>query len=77
MPKVFLDTNILIDFLCKRNDFDSAASILSMGKSGDVQLYASVLTMANIVYILRKVLKGKQMYRVLRDLSLYMCSSYN
>lgn len=53
--KIFLDTNILIDFLAGRDGKEAAAKILSLSQSKEYRLCASVLTFANIAYILRKL----------------------
>ena len=54
MKKIFIDTNIIIDLLIKRDGYIASAKILALAKDNDVTLYSSVLTMANIAYILRK-----------------------
>ena len=51
---VFLDTNILIDFLSKRNDYQDALHILRLSVLTDTKLFVSDLTIANCRYILRK-----------------------
>ena len=66
--KVFLDTNVLIDFLTGRPGKDEAAIILSGGEYGNFKLCASILTFANIAYILRKLPK-EEMINSLRELS--------
>ena len=53
-PKVFLDTNILMDLLLERPDFEEAAVILQAGEDGRIELCCSYLTMANLAFILRK-----------------------
>lgn len=53
MMKVFLDTNILLDFGLDRDKADFACSILQLGKEGLIELYASYLSYANMGYILR------------------------
>jgi len=52
MRKVFLDTNILIDYIQDRKGGDDAKQLLIRGRDGEVELYASILTFANIAYIL-------------------------
>ena len=52
MRKVFLDTNILIDYIQDRKGGDDAKQLLLRGRDGEVELYASFLTFANIAYIL-------------------------
>ena len=54
MKKVFLDTNILVDFVDNRDKREYAETIIELGKIGIVDLYASYLSFANIGYILRK-----------------------
>jgi len=52
MRRVFLDTNILIDYIQDREGGDDAKQLLLRGCDGEVELYASFLTFANIAYIL-------------------------
>ena len=52
--KVFLDTNILIDFIDNRDNREYAEMIIELGKTGAIQLYASYLSYANMGYVLRK-----------------------
>lgn len=53
--KVFLDTNVVIDFCAKREKFfSSAAKIIDLGISGDIDLAVSSLTFINVAYIMRK-----------------------
>ena len=53
MMKVFLDTNILLDFGLDREKADFAGEILQLGKEGQIELYASYLSYANIGFVLR------------------------
>ena len=52
MKRVFLDTNILIDYIQARAGGDDAKQLLMRGHDGEVSLYASFLTFANMAYIL-------------------------
>ena len=52
MKRVFLDTNILIDYIQARAGGDNAKQLLMRGRNGEVSLYASFLTFANMAYIL-------------------------
>jgi predicted nucleic acid-binding protein len=55
--KVFLDTNILIDFIARREEFyQAAANIINLGVKGNIALYATPLTYATCIFIARKVL---------------------
>lgn len=47
MKKVFLDTNILIDYVLGREHCDDAEQLLQHGCNGKVGLQASYLTFAN------------------------------
>ncbi len=53
MKRVFLDTNILLDYGLDRELADYAEDILALGKEGYIELYASYLSFANMGYILR------------------------
>ena len=52
MKRVFLDTNILIDYIQARAGGDDAKQLLMRGRDGEVSLYALFLTFANMAYIL-------------------------
>lgn len=65
MKTVFLDTNILIDYVLGRENGDDAEQLLQYGMNGRVILTASYLTFANMAYIL----KGKvDVYNLFSDL---------
>ena len=53
MKRLFLDTNILIDYIDNRAGADDAEQIFAYGFSGEAQLYASSLTFANMAYIIK------------------------
>lgn len=52
--KVFLDTNVLIDFMAERPGFPAAAALFELASNGELELTYSALTVANAFYILRK-----------------------
>ena len=52
--KVFLDTNVLIDYLLNREEANNATCILQLGHSGLLELLVSDLSIADIAYITRK-----------------------
>jgi predicted nucleic acid-binding protein len=71
MMKVFLDTNIVIDLLAKREPFyNHAAQIFSLADKMKIQLYVSALTFANTNYILLKERKPEEAKSILRRLKL-------
>lgn len=53
MKRIFLDTNILIDYLDNRAGADDVEQIFACGFSGEVLLFASSLTFANMAYIIK------------------------
>ena len=53
MKRIFLDTNILLDYGLDRELADYAGNILELGREGHIELYASYLSFANMGYILR------------------------
>lgn len=55
MKKVFLDTNILLDFGQQRERHEEAETIFCLGDAGEIELYASYLSYANMGYILREM----------------------
>lgn len=68
MKKIFLDTNILIDYIDNREGADDAEQIFACGFSGEALLYASSLTFANMAYIIRSR-SQEDKYDALRQMS--------
>ena len=55
MMKVFLDTNILIDFVCKRGEFyEEAKKIFALGYIGRIQISTLALSVVNAMYVGKK-----------------------
>ena len=55
MKKVFLDTNIIMDFFLDRFPFsESASKLIYFGEDKKVELYASPISFPNIYYMMRK-----------------------
>ena len=46
MKRIFLDTNILLDYGLDRELADYAGNILELGREGHIELYASYLSFA-------------------------------
>lgn len=73
MDELFLDTNIVLDLIEKRELFvDDAALLFQLGKNGECQLFVSDLTFVNIAYITRKVYPKEKLYTVLSKLCLFL-----
>lgn len=68
MKRVFLDTNILIDYIDNRQGADDAEQIFACGFSGELRLYASALTFANMAYII-KGRSQEEKYEALRQMA--------
>lgn len=54
MKRVFLDTNILLDFALGRELADGAETILALGLADAIEVCASYLSYANMGFILRQ-----------------------
>lgn len=69
--KVFLDTNILLDVLARRNPFfANAGKIWTMAEHGELEAFVSAFSFNNIYYIIRKAegrIKARKALRLLRD----------
>lgn len=50
--KVFLDTNVLIDYLATRRDYLAASTIITLSKEGHFHLLVSSLSFATASYIM-------------------------
>lgn len=68
MKSLFLDTNIAVDLLAKREPFYSAsAPIFAMGDRGMVQLFICSLSFTTIFYLLRKQVGKDKAMLILRS----------
>ena len=57
---VFLDTNVVVDFMAEREPFfDDAAVIFTMIDEGKIHASTSVLTIINCAYLMKKAFAGK------------------
>lgn len=68
--RIFLDTNVIIDFCAEREDyFHEAAVIFQLGKEGKIELCASATTFINSFYILRKDYSHEELYKRLSKIA--------
>lgn len=66
MDKIFVDTNIVLDLLTRREEFyREAQDLFTLSDKGKVDLYVSSLTIANTHYILTKQLKASEARKIL------------
>lgn len=69
MKKVFIDTDILIDFFCGRSPFfQSASTLLSLIQEQKVKGYISVLTFSNLNYLISKFHTRAKAIKCLKEL---------
>lgn len=68
--KVFLDTNVVIDFYDQRGQFYyPAAVIFDLAYKGKIEIYVSAITFVNAFFILRKSYTRKELYASLSGLA--------
>lgn len=69
--KVLIDTNIILDVLCKRQDFyEDSAKIFKLCEVKKISGVISALSIPNIMYILRKELDADKTREILDSLML-------
>jgi len=67
---VFLDTNVVIDFLADRHPFSiDAARIFDLAIDGGIKIYISAVSYNNIYYILRQLLSNNATIKLLEELA--------
>ena len=71
MKKLFIDTNIIIDLLSRREPFyDESAELFSLADRKIIELHISSLTIANTSYTLLRQTNSKKAKEILRKLRL-------
>ena len=71
MKKVFVDTNIVIDLLSRREPFfEEAATLFSLADKKQIELSVSSLTIANTSFVLLKQVDSGKAKSILRKLRL-------
>ncbi len=71
MKRFFIDTNIVIDLLSRREPFyDESANLFSLADKKIIELNISSLTVANTSYILLRQTDSKKAKEILRKLRL-------
>lgn len=73
MTKVFLDTDIIIDYLADRRPFsDDAEAIFKLAHEKKLSLHVSSLSINNIHYIIRKLIGPARALEAIRNLVEYV-----
>ena len=71
MKRLFIDTNIVIDLLSRREPFyNESANLFSLADKKVIELNISSLTVANTSYILLRQTDSKKAKEILRKLRL-------
>lgn len=69
MRHLFVDTNVLIDYLSGREPFaDDAATLFQLAFTGQVVLYAASISFSNCYYIISKQYRGLNARALLADM---------
>lgn len=69
--KVLIDTNVILDVLCGRQQFlEASKKIFDLCEIEKITGYVSALSVANIVYIMRKELDPEKIHEILKMLML-------
>ena len=68
--KVLIDTNVILDVLCNRKMFvEDSLKIFKLSETRQIDGYISALSIANIIYIMRKELSHINVKKILDMLS--------
>lgn len=74
MKKIFLDTNIILDFLGEREGFyEASAKIMTLADKKKIQVYTSPSSISNVFYVLAKYENSKTALEKIRKFKL-LCS---
>lgn len=72
MTRVFLDTNVILDYLGRREPwYDDAATLFDWGAKGIIQLYAASMSFGTLSYLSRKVFSPQEYKTVINELCRY------
>ena len=73
MRQIFIDTNVIIDFLADRSPFSEYAAILfQLAKEKKIKLFISAISFNNTYYILRKVTSHKKALSLISEIEDYV-----
>ena len=68
--KILIDTNVLLDVLCNRADFvQDALKIFKLCEVNRIKGCISVLSVPNIVYIMRKELDSERIKEIIKTIT--------
>ena len=68
--KIFIDSDVVIDFFTDREPFANPASeIFDLNEQGKIQLHLSAVSINNIYYIVRRYLGHKKTLEIVEELT--------
>ena len=68
MKRVYVDCNILIDWLLEREPYSLyAAKLIELTETGEIESFVSAVTLANTYFIIRRTLNQKVADEFLKD----------
>jgi len=69
MKYIFMDTNVVIDFLADRQPFSlNSAKLFDLAVNGKVKIYISAVSYNNIYYVIRQSLTNNATIKLLAEL---------
>jgi|SRR5690554_3202640 len=69
VSKLFIDSDVIIDFFTDRKPFASAASeLFELSELGKIDLYMSAVSLNNVYYIVKKFLGHKKAIEIVEEL---------
>lgn len=69
--RILIDTNIVLDVLCNRTEFvNDSMTVFKLCETKRIKGYISTLSIANLVYIMRKELNMGKISQLIEKLSL-------
>ena len=73
MKNIFIDTNVIIDFLADRKPFsDYAAILFQLAKDKKINIYIAAISVSNTYYILRQVTSHTRALKLISELEEYV-----
>ena len=73
MRQIFIDTNVVIDFLADRGPFSEyAATLFQLAKEKKIKIFISAVSFNNIYYILRKVTSHHKALSLISEIEDYV-----
>ena len=73
MKSVFIDTNVIIDFLADRVPFsEDAAKLFELAKNKHIEIYIAAISINNTYYILRQVTSHQKALKLIDQIENYV-----